>query len=305
MSTQTPTPPLPPLSLANRVCCLAGHGEDPLQAYVELGRQTKAALLDLLPEDWSFDGRRVLDFGCGAGRTLRHFLDEAGRAEFWGTDIDGTSIDWLQHNLCPPLHVTRNGPAPPLGLEYGTFDVAWALSVFTHLTDFSLGWLLELHKLLKPDGLLVATYMGRFNAEVFTREPWVEDRIGMNVLRRDQGWDDGGPVVLMSDWWVRAHWGRAFEILKVAPNVHGQTWMLMRKRDLEITVSDLERPADDPREHAALRHNLRQLERSREQALGEQRAAYESSLSWRITRPLRAGAELVRRLRRDASNASE
>jgi SAM-dependent methyltransferase len=190
----------------------------------------------------------------------------------------------------------RNDPQPPIGLEYEGFDLAWALSVFTHLTDFSLAWLVELHRLLKPDGLLIATYMGRFNSEVFTHEPWDDDRIGMNILRRDQEWEDGGPVVLMSDWWVRAHWGRAFQILEVAPNVHGQTWVFMRKRDLEITLSDLERPADDPREQAALRHNLRQLERDRECALANMRAAYESSVSWRVTRPLRSAARVVRGL---------
>jgi SAM-dependent methyltransferase len=260
---------------------------------LELGAHTKAVLLDLLPAGWSFDQKRVLDFGCGAGRTLRHFLDEADRAEFWGTDIDEASIKWLRDSLCPPLQVIHNGAAPPVGLAYGTLDLAWALSVFTHLTDFSLSWLLELHKLLKPDGLLVATYMGRFNAEVFTREPWDEDRIGMNVLRRDQGWDDGGPIVLMSDWWVRAHWGRAFEILKVAPNVHGQTWLLMRKRNLEITLADLERPAEDPREYAALQHNLSQVEHDRERALQELRGGYEGSLSWRITRPLRKAERLA------------
>jgi SAM-dependent methyltransferase len=290
-----PSAPFPPLDLADRVCSLAGRG-DPLAAYSELGAQSKRALIGLLPEPWSFDGKRVLDFGCGAGRTLRHFLEEADRGEFWGADIDGPSIEWLQHNLCPPLRAVRNGPQPPIGLEYESFDLAWALSVFTHLTDFSLAWLLELHRLLKRDGLLISTYMGRFNSEVFTHEPWDDNRIGMNVLRRDLGWEDGGPVVLMSDWWVRAHWGRAFQILEVAPNVHGQTWVLMRKRDLEITVSDLERPADDPREQAALRHNLRQLERDQERALAYMRAAYENSVSWRVTRPLRSAARVVRGL---------
>lgn len=288
--------PYPPLELAQRVCSLAGRG-DPLQAYEQLGAETKAELLATLPAGWSFDGRRVLDFGCGAGRTLRHFLNEARRAEVWGCDVDGPSIAWLQRALSPPLHVLQNRPGPPLGLDYGTFDLIWALSVFTHLTDLSLAWLLELHKLLKPGGLLIATYMGRFNGEVFTREPWDEDRIGMNVLRPEQSWDDGGPVVLMSDWWVSAHWGRAFEIVAVTPQVHGQTWALLRKRDVELTVNDLEAPADDPREYIALRHNVRQVERDRERALDELRRHYERSASWRLTRPLRATTGLARHLR--------
>jgi SAM-dependent methyltransferase len=208
----------------------------------------------------------------------------------------------LQPNLCPPLHAVHNDPQPPLGLEYGKFDLGCALSVFTHLTDSSLAWLLELDRLLKPDGLLVATYMGRFNSEVFTYEPWDENRVGMNILRPDQSWDDGLPIVLMSDWWVRAHWGRAFEILMVAPNVHGQTWALMRKRNLRLTLADLQRPADDPREQIALRHSLHQVERDRERALSELRESYESSLSWRVTRPLRATARLARRVLRQAGD---
>jgi SAM-dependent methyltransferase len=240
-----------------------------------------------------------MDFGCGAGRTLRHFVEEAEHAEIWGVDIDAPSIAWLRETLSPPLHLLQNGANPPLQFESGSFDLVWALSVFTHLTDNSLPWLLELHRLLKEGGLLVATYMGRWNAaHVLIDEQWDDDRIGMNVLRRDQGWDDGGPTVLMSDWWVREHWGRAFEILDSGPQVHGQTWTLLKKRDVKVTLADLQQPANDPREYQALQHNLRQVEHDRERALGELRQHYEGTLSWRLTRPLREISELARGMRR-------
>ena len=113
--------------------------------------------------------------------------------------------------------------------------------------------------------------MGRWNAESVTGEPWDEHRVGMNVLRPDQPWDSGGPMVLMSDWWVSEHWGRAFDVVALSANVHGQTWPLLRKRDVELTVEELERPSDDPREHMALRNNVRQVERDRARALGELR----------------------------------
>ena len=158
--------------------------------------------------------------------------------------------------------------------------------MFTHLADHSLSWLAEMHRLLKPGGLLVATYMGRYNGGSFSDEQWDEDRIGMNVLRRDQSWDLGGPMILMSEWWVRAHWGRAFEFVAQAP-VHGQTWVLLRRRDVSITVEELARPADDPREWAALQHNVAQVERERVLAVEEITRRYETSLSWRLTRPLR------------------
>ena len=147
------------------------------------------------------------------GERCASFLSEAQSGEFWGADIDGASIDWLRADLCPPLHVCRSWAMPPLDLEPGSFDLIWAISVFTHLTDNSLAWLHELHRLLRPGGLLMATYMGRWNSEFLAAEPWDEDRVGMNVLQHYQDWSRGGPSVLMSDWWVQAHWGRAFEIV--------------------------------------------------------------------------------------------
>jgi SAM-dependent methyltransferase len=299
--------PYPPFELVHRVFPVA-EWSDPLRVYEEMGAQTKSALVGLLPDDWSFEEKRVLDFGCGAGRTLRHFLSEAEQGEFWGADLDTASIDWLQENLCPPLHAWRAALGPPLGLEHGSFDLIWTISVFTHLgPSTSLSWLLELHRLLKPDGLLIATYYGRWNSEYLAGEAWDEDRVGINVLRHWQDWDHGGPVVLMSDWWVRAHWGRAFEILEVAQQIHDFTWVLMRKRDVALTTEDLERPEEDPREVAALRHNLRQLQREVEMvrrqseshleaSLDRQRREYEASLSWRLTRPLRAGGKIARSL---------
>jgi SAM-dependent methyltransferase len=285
--------PYPPFELANRVLSLEDW-DDPLQAYEQLGAETRDALLDLLPNDWFFEGKRVLDFGCGAGRTLRHFLGEAERTDIWGVDVDPQSIEWLEANLCPPLHALRCDPGPPLPFETASFDLIWAISVFTHLTDESASWLIELHRLLRSGALLMATYTGRWSSELLAGEPWDEDRVGMNVLRHDQGWEHGGPMVLMSDWWVREHWGRAFEFVAVAPQVHGQTWALLRRRDVELTADELLAPSDDPREVAALRHNIRQLQREKESV----RREYESTRSWRLTHPLRLMTRRLRAARR-------
>jgi SAM-dependent methyltransferase len=295
--------PYPPQQLASRVFCVDEWG-DPMAAFEEIGAQTKRAIIDVLPDDWSFEGKRLLDFGCGIGRTLRHFLTEAETAEIWGADIDAPSIDWLQANLCPPLHAWRSAVSPPLGLEPGTFDLTWSISVFTHLTFNSIPWMVELHRMLKPDGLLIATYMGRWNSEYAAGEPWDEDRVGMSVVQQNPDWDSGGPAVLMSDWWVRAHWGRGFEILEIRPQIHNMSWALMRKKDVELTIDDLARPSDDPREWLALQHSLRQTQgkafeltvrqQSLERALRDE---YERSLSWRITRPLRRAGAMGRSLR--------
>ena len=290
------------------------------ELWEKLGPETRTALTSLLGPDWSFEGKRVLDFGCGAGRTLKHFLPEAERAEFWGVDIDATSVELLRDTVCPPFHVMKSGDMPPLELETGSFDLIWTISVFTHLTDNSIPWLLELHRLLRPGGLLIATYMGRWTSELLAGEPWDEDRVGMNVLRHNHPAADGAPLTMISDWWLREHWGRAFEVVTIEPNVHNQSWALLRKLDVQPTLEQLERPGEDPREYQALRHNLRQTQRELEAvqergrveledsrlaseerlagALAEQRQTYEQSLSWRLTQPLRSVAKVVRERQR-------
>jgi len=289
--------PYPPFDLATRTIALPSDDMEGYLAYEFGGASTKSELLRLLPPGTTLEGLRVLDFGCGAGRTLRHFLEEAGDGEFWGADIDAGSIAWLHGNLCPPLNAVHCDVDPPLAFESESFDLAWAISVFTHLGANSAAWLLELHRILRPGGLLMASYMGEWNSERVASEPWDEGRIGMNMLRHNNPWDLGGPMILMSDWWVREHWGRAFEVVATSPWVHNQTWLMLRKKDVVITQEELLTPGDDPREWTALRHNLVQLQREIEAV----QRTYEGSGSWRATRPLRA---LKSRLERWLSRAS-
>lgn len=298
--------PNPPLHLADRVASLEGY-EDPLARYEQLGAESREAILQMLPEGFSLAGRRVLDFGCGAGRTLAHFLDEAAEAEIWGCDIDAESIEWVQRSLCPPLRAAQCADQPPLPFEDSTFDLVWAVSVFTHLTESWSSWLLEMERILRPDGLLIATFMGRHVSRWLTGEEWDEDRHGMNVLNHLAGWEDGGPIVLHSEWWVRAHWGRAFEIVAIEERLPNEdwvhSWVLMRPRSPAPSREELERAEPgEAREVEALRHNLAQLRREMERAVREthersvqeteQRvretaASFEESASWRLTRPLR------------------
>lgn len=257
--------PYPPFELANRVLALPSDDLDGYIHYEMQGAETRDELLRLLPAGTSLEGKRLLDFGCGAGRTMRHFLAEARSGEVAGADIDARSVEWLNANLAP-LRAVRCEVDPPLPFESGSFDFAWAVSVFTHLSGNSAEWLLELHRLLRPGGLLMASYMGEWNSEVIAGEPWDEDRIGMNLLHHNRPWDQGGPMVFMSDWWVREHWGRAFEIVAVNRRFHNQTWAMLRKRDVSLTAEELLAPGDDPREWRALRHNVVQLQRELEAA---------------------------------------
>jgi SAM-dependent methyltransferase len=262
--------PLPPYELATRVGSLEG-APDPWALYEMIGRASRDDLLKALPDGFSFEGKRILDFGCGAGRTLRHFIGDGFPGEYWGCDIDTDSIDWLQKSLNPPLHPFVNEALPPLDQPDEMFDVVYCVSVFTHLTRSWSAWLLELHRVLKPGGLLIATFMGEGQAQVVAGEEWNDKRIGMLALRPGQPWEDGGPMVLHSPWWVREHWGRLFEILSLTEYgfpgmdaVRGHGVVTMQKKELQLTQEELEAPSADPREALALAHNVNHLIRELE-----------------------------------------
>ncbi len=251
--------PLPPVGLARRVGVV--DQENPLQSFDAMGADIKEIVLGALGQDWFSEPRRMLDFGCGTGKLLRHLLDEAERSEIYGCDIDEPSVKWLEENLSPPLRVFTCSEEPGLDLPDGYLDLALAMSVFTHLTDHWAGWLIELHRMLKPGGQLIATFLGRGMSPSIAGEEWDEGRVGMNVLRPWQPWEEGGPSVQHSEWWLRAHWGRLFDFERVEDAdqaAHG--WLLLRKREVAVTKADLEAiEPDEPREFAALRHNVAQL----------------------------------------------
>jgi len=105
-------------------------------------------------------GTRILDFGCGCGRTARWLLREWGDAEFWGADVDHESIQWCVAHIEGGRFVT-NEPIPPLPFSSDYFDVIYCLSVFTHLDeDLQDRWLQEHHRILKVNGVLILSVFG-------------------------------------------------------------------------------------------------------------------------------------------------
>jgi tetratricopeptide (TPR) repeat protein len=158
------------------------------------------------------------------------------------------------------------GEEPGLPFADGFFSLIYAISVFTHLTDHATGWLLELHRTMADGGLLMLTFLGEGMIDLIN-EPWEEDRIGFNPTQHGTSWDLGGPVTFISPWWIREHWGRAFEIVELRPHTSlqegkptGHGLALLRKRHGHFSAADIDAPApNEPREARALQHNVRQL----------------------------------------------
>jgi SAM-dependent methyltransferase len=259
--------PLPPFELSARLV----HGDDVDVAraeYLRRGGYSREAIERILPEDWNWEGKRVLDFGCGSGRAIRHFLDLAPGTELWGSDIDPRCIEWDRRHLGHAATFVVNEVVPPTELPTGHFDLVYALSVFTHLSTHWAGWLLELYRVLAPGGLLVVTVMSEGMGERVSGEAWDESSVGMSVYEEGQDWEHGGPMVLHSPWWIEEHWGRLFEIELLMPagfraneaSHDDQGVVVMRKTDRSVGYAELVAlDPSDRREAPALYHEVQHL----------------------------------------------
>jgi Methyltransferase domain len=217
--------------------------------------------------------------------------------------------------------------APPLPFSDGSFGEIEARSAFTQLTDDWAEWLLEARRLLSDGGRLAIGLASPADFEALTGADWDEHRVGMTVVSALDG--PGRRVVFHAEWWLRAHWGRAFEVVSVGQG--DERRILLTTRDGHPTADDLRRPEPgDERELAAAQANSQflehQLDRSRRDLEAQREdmhrelmrrsfaaadaewarggpgspaalvaAEYEATTSWRMTRPLRALGALLRR----------
>jgi len=132
-----------------------------VNAFYESGMVTAAALRSLLERHGAPMARlgRVLDFGCGCGRVLRH-LHDLGDVELKGVEPNPVLVNWCRDAL-PFVDVTRIEPRAPLPFPDAYFDLIYSFSVFTHLPAAEQQTTMKrLVRVLKPGGLLVFSVHG-------------------------------------------------------------------------------------------------------------------------------------------------
>jgi SAM-dependent methyltransferase len=184
------------------------------------------------------DFARILDFGCGCGRTARALKTLVPACELHGTDIDPEAINWLQKRYGRYGDFRLAPQDPPLPYDPAFFDFIFGISVFTHLPEeMQFAWLEELCRITRPGGLLILTTSGRQNYSKLSPErQQVMETKGFYYLDNAYGQRISLPAFYQNTFhahhYIREHWSRYFEVLDIQADRMQtmQDTVLLRKR---------------------------------------------------------------------------
>lgn len=110
-----------------------------------------------LRSDRPLDEAVVLDFGCGWGRLTRYLARDVAPGRLYGCD-PVEEILAVCRDSGVPARLARSEFVPERIPFDATFDLAFAFSVFTHLSERAHEHCLRaLHAALRPGGILVVT----------------------------------------------------------------------------------------------------------------------------------------------------
>lgn len=166
----TSRPPVPPSDL------WVNYGTSD-EEYLECGRNDVAKLRQILEQTGTpiESAKRILEFGCAAGRMIRWLDDLAPSREIWGVDIWASAILWCKEFLSPPFHFATTTVCPHLPFEDRYFDFIYAGSIFTHVEDMTDAWFLELRRVLRPGGKFFFTINDHSTVAVFEGQRTAEE----------------------------------------------------------------------------------------------------------------------------------
>lgn len=188
--------------------------------------------------------KAILDFGCGSGRLLRHFRCFE-QARLVGTDVNPECIQWCKNNL-PGAEFYCNELEPPLSFaEDQSFDLVYALSVFTHIPlNLQTAWLEEINRILSPKGIFLCSVLGNFHQEIVLNS---EDRAKLNkegslTLTSEDAQATFSTKVGGSRWDVFQtreeiikNFGAVFQILNYIPGT--QDLLILQKKDSQTVTT--------------------------------------------------------------------
>ena len=226
--------PIPPPYLMSVVV-----GDANWKSFLSSGERLIALFTEILARNKIDIGqvKRVLDFGCGCGRLIRH-LPRRTKAKLAGCDYNDKLVSWCSGNLSIAEFKT-NQLTPPCDYPDGAFDLIYLYSVFTHLDQDTQGkWLQEFNRMLAPGGHIVLT----FHDETFLKRcqypEMTKQKLDASGFAVENQILEGSN--LMATFQTREYVGREFakifELIEIVPghstSATSQAIVLMKKRAL-------------------------------------------------------------------------
>jgi ubiquinone/menaquinone biosynthesis C-methylase UbiE len=181
---------------------------DTAEKYLDIGRNNIDTMRSILrTKDGGGDikpGDRIMDFGCAAGPQIRRLKDFAEKGEVWGVDISAPHVTWCATHLPTCFRFATSTSSPHLPFEDRHFDLIYCGSVFSHLSEMTDAWLLELGRVLRPGGRLYLTINTKKSMHHYVNFwPQVEfSRMVRKAFTDDKPWREnfGMAVVGRSVW---------------------------------------------------------------------------------------------------------
>lgn len=224
--------PVPPVEF----CRLVGRPD--AQHY---GPWVHEPAFNYVPEDAY---RRVLDFGCGCGRSARWLIQRRpGVERYLGIDRHAGMVEWcrshlttaapefdFQHHdvLHPALNPQGTPGHLPLPVPDSTVTLFLGISIFTHLLEAdALFYLRELGRVLNPQGVAVTTWF-LFDKGDYPMMQEFQNALMINPL------DLTNAVIFDRAWLMREADAAGLVITRVLPpSLRGFHWTLHFERQAD------------------------------------------------------------------------
>jgi len=205
-----------------------------LRVHFESGASSAAFIAGLIARHLGDrSGLRVLEWGCGSGRCIRHLPGRLPGARLTGADVDARAIGWCRSAL-PSIAFVENGPFPPLPFPAGVFDAVYAISVFTHLSELAgIAWMAELGRVLAPGGIVIFTTRGdTFTGFLSDAERAAYQAYGFAVTTDDDREGHKHHLAHHAEAYVRGRLASGLEVIELEPAEPGSglqdVWVLRK-----------------------------------------------------------------------------
>lgn len=151
------------------------------QWYFDVGRSAIVNITVALMASKIQEVKKVLDLPCGHGRVLRHLIHLFQGAEFHACDLDIDGVNFCASTFgAKPVYSNEDLTAVDFETKY---DLIWVGFLFTHTSqDITERWLAHLTRFLSPQGIIVATFHGRWCQHVHKVAPYIGENSWQGIL---------------------------------------------------------------------------------------------------------------------------